>query len=205
MTDTSVVLPVVNLAKRPILAQTIPSGTQVFRVTTEAHRDSPAPFRPLPGTRPRADHRFHSPSGLYRVAYFGLGEEAAFVESHVRAPSYRRLLPTRPGLFLVSFRIPGDVTVAVLARNGLARAGATTGSVTGPFDVSGAWGEAVFRHEAHFDGLIHPSARASHLECLVLFDRAGAVPENRLRVELRMDQEPLRGWAARYRIGWVRS
>ena len=207
MADTSVVLPGDTFQARHLMIQTLPAGTRVFRVTKGEYAVSPPPFRPLEGTAPKPDHRFHSPAGLYRIAYFGLEEEAAFVESQFRGPTRRKTLPTRPDLFLVDFEIGVDLQVVLLARQGLPIAGATTGSLTGPYEVSSAWGEAVFRREERFEGLIYPSTRASHLECLAIFDRTDTsqVFRHRGARELRMDERPLRDWAAEYRIGWIRS
>ncbi len=196
-------LPPDDFAQRDLPTQILRAGTELYRVTRAGRKEAPPPFRPLPEEEVPGHHRFHSPSGLYRVAYFGLSSEAAFVEAHLRGSRHPKLLPQEPDIHLLTFELKADLPVGLLADHALPVLGATTGSVTGPYAHSQAWGEATSQHPAKPSGLIYPSARASHLRCLALFDdRVEEVPENRGSQHLRLDQDPLRQWARDYRIGW---
>jgi len=188
-----------DLASRDLLTFRVEAGTNLYRVTNPEHARSPAPFQPLPGSG-HTDHRFNSPSGIYRVAYFGLTDRAAFVEAFLRDPAAVLAMDRRPQQVLVRFEVPEPLTLIQLHGPGLVRAGATTGSVTGGYGASQAWGEAVHALGPTMDGFTYPSARDSDCVCIALFHREGRdfPPVEVMGIDLLA--EPYRTWSAEYGI-----
>jgi hypothetical protein len=175
-------------------------GTEVYRIAPPKYSGAPAPYWPRPDAPDPAGHRFHSPGELYRVAYFGLSEQAAFAESWLRS---ERPTPISadPNIGVATFQLPRRISLVRLIGSGLSKAGATTGSITGAYNVSGAWGEAVHGHPDGFDGIVYPSTRDSSMQCAALFDRAGLVDLRPTRYQkLLADDPPLSGWIRKYGI-----
>lgn len=161
-------MPPAGLSTTPLPIDLVATGTPLFRI----HRLSRDPvfFGPGPGEPPT--YRFDSLTGAFGVLYVGLGLPGAVVETLLRNPSRRIVdyddLAKRASCDLASTR---DLRAVRLHGTGLQAIGCDNAISTGPYDVCGAWSDALWLHPDKPDGLAYQSPHDPGQICLALFER----------------------------------
>lgn len=147
---------------------TLPAGAPLFRVHRVSH--GAVFFGPGPGVAPT--YRFDSLRAGFGVLYAGLTQAAALVETLLRNPARRmvayREITDRAMSILSS---PRPLRVVRLHGNGLQQVGCDNAISTGPYDVCGAWADALWDHPDNVDGIAYQSRHDPHAVCLAVFER----------------------------------
>jgi hypothetical protein len=156
------------LAKTPLPVDVVPAGTPLFRI----HRIDRGPIFFGPGPGVAATYRFDSPTGRFGVLYVGLSLAASVVETLLRNPSRRMVayseLAQRASCQVTSER---DLRVVRLYGTGLQAVGCDNAISTGPYDVCGAWADALWARPDRPDGIAYQSRHDSGEICVALFER----------------------------------
>ncbi len=146
------------------------AGTPLFRVHRREH--DPVFFGPGKGVAPT--YRFDSPTGAFGVLYAGLSLEAAIAETLLRNPHRRMVgysdLADRASCVLTCAR---ELRVVRLFGAGLQVVGCDNAISTGPYDVCGAWADALWAHPERPDGIAYQSRHDPGAMCIALFEREG--------------------------------
>ena len=161
-------MPPAWLATASLPVAPIAAGTPLFRIHRRGH--GPICFGPSKGQP--ATYRFDSLTGAFGVLYVGLSFAAAVVETVLRNPSRRIVnyhdLAERASCQLVSTL---DLGVVGLHGTGLQAVGCDNSISTGPYDVCGAWADALWAHPDVPDGIAYQSRHDPGQICLALFGR----------------------------------
>ena len=156
------------LATANLPTQPVPAGTTLYRVHREIH--DPVFFGRGAGAAPT--YRFDSLSGAFGVLYVGLGMSCAMVETLLRNPARRMVdfkdIDTRAVTLVHSNR---DLRLVQLHGTGLQQVGCDNAISTGPYDICGAWSEALWGHPSAPDGIAYQSRHDSSEICLAVFER----------------------------------
>ena len=161
-------LPPVWLPTASLPVDSLAAGTTLSRI----HRRGRDPIFFGPGAGQLPTYRFDSLTGAFGVLYVGLSLGVAVAETLLRNPSRRIVsypdLAERLSCNLVSAR---DLRVARLHGTGLQAVGCDNSISTGPYDVCGAWADALWAHRDVPDGIAYQSRHDSGQICLALFER----------------------------------
>ncbi len=122
----------------------------------------------------RTDHRFSAPEGDYGMLYLGSDAHGVFVETF-DDPA----LSTVPISMLEQQRWCTVTTIRPLrlvdlTGSGLRTIGADARLCTGEYDITRAWGLALWHHPARVDGLYYLSRNDPSRRNVALFDRAAS-------------------------------
>lgn len=122
--------------------------------------------------------RFDDPRQEFGVLYAAASSEGAFVETCIRnerPKGGRRLsqvfLEERR---LVRISFPESLRLVDLTGRGLAWLGADGRLTTGAYGLSQRWSRALWIHPDRPDGILYCSRFNLSLQCIAVFDRAGA-------------------------------
>ncbi len=161
-------MPPAWLRRTPLRLDILPAGTTLWRIH-RADRD-PLFFGPGKGAAPT--YRFDSLTGGFGVLYVGLSLKAGVVETLLRNPKRRMVdyaeVADRAACELRSAR---GLRVVRLHGSGLQAVGCDNAISTGPYDVCGAWADALWAHPDRPDGIAYQSRHDSGEICLALFER----------------------------------
>ena len=146
----------------------LPALAMLVRVHRLEHH--PVFFSPGPGNAPVG--RFDSPSGLFGVLYLAQSFEGALAETVLRNPQ-RRLVD----LFEITVRamsvlaLSRPVWLVEMHGPGLQALGTDNAITTGPYDLAGAWADALHGHPDEPDGIAYASRHDPDQLCIALFSR----------------------------------
>lgn len=148
-------------------------GSTMVRIHRTRH--GPVHFSPGPGLPPAG--RFDSASGRFGALYAAGSFEGAFAETILRNPSQVLVSLSEIEARAVSvLGIGTAMSLVDLTGPGLSQLGLDARFLSGPYDVCGAWAEALHDHPVAAAGLLYPSRFDPSQHCVVLFDRvAGQV------------------------------
>lgn len=157
------------LAATSLPLELLPAGTPLFRV----HRLGRDPIFFGPGRSAAPTYRFDSLAGAFGVLYVGLSLTAALAETILRNPGRRMVrypdLAERASCDLTCAR---DLRLVRLHGSGLQTVGCDNAISTGPYDVCGAWADALWAHSDMPDGIAYQSRHDSGEICIALFERS---------------------------------
>ncbi len=162
--------PPAGLAARP-LPLTRWAGP-VWRIHRLHH--GPLPWSGGPGRPPAG--RFDSLAGRFGTLYAATDFAGAFAETVLRNPR-------RPLVSLSEIEARGVSTLALsapidlvdLTGPGLSRLGLDARILAAPYDLCGAWADALQAHPASPGGILYPSRFDPSARCIAVFDRAASV------------------------------
>jgi len=121
--------------------------------------------------------RFDDPRREFGVLYAAASAEGAFVETCIRdeRPGGRCLSESfLEGRRLARISLPRPLRLVDLTGRGLSWLGADGRLTTGAYSASQRWSRAFWRHPDRPDGILYCSRFNLSLQCVALFDRAGA-------------------------------
>jgi hypothetical protein len=159
-------LPPAWLSKIGLPIIKLPALAMLVRVHRLEHH--PVFFSPGPGNAPVG--RFDSPSGLFGVLYLAQSLEGAFAETVLRNPQ-RRLVDlseiTVRAMSVLGLSRP--VRLVEMRGPGLQALGTDNAITTGPYDLAGAWADALHGHPDKPDGIAYASRHDPDQLCIALF------------------------------------
>ena len=154
-------LPPADLAAWRLPLAELPAGTTLQRIHRTAHH--PVHFSAGPG-------RFDSPAGRFGVLYAARGFDGAFAETILRNPA-RALVSLREieARSRAILALGGAARLVDLTGPGLSALGLDARFLSGPYEVCGAWTEALAAHPAAPGGILYPSRFDPSEQCVALF------------------------------------
>lgn len=117
--------------------------------------------------------RFDQPDQGYGILYVGEDEHASFIESFCRDRSVRKVAAAyikQRNLFAITASRP--LVFVDLTGSGLVRVGADANLLSSDYNISRAWGKAIWQHPDRVDGIRYHSRLDPSRFCCSLFDRS---------------------------------
>ena len=154
-------------------ARTLPlaiwnAGSKVIRV----HRTRLGPIHFSGGAGKPPLGRWDSPSGTFGVLYAARAFAGAFAETVLRNPALLLVsLAEIEARALSVLSITAAIRLVDLTGPGLSQLGLDVRILSGPYDVCGAWSDALHGHPQAPAGILYPSRFDPAQVCLALFDR----------------------------------
>lgn len=157
-------------------------GGNFYRIHWSGH--DPIFFSPGPGKPPAG--RFDSATGRFGVLYAGLSFDCAFAEVLLRNPGRQLVSLTEVvARSHAVIRLRRPVRLVDLTGPGLSRLGLDARFLSGPYEVCGAWADALHDHPEGPAGILYPSRFDPSERCVALFKHAAPL------LDLHTDSVPL--------------
>jgi len=161
-------LPPVDLAAFPLPLTRWERRSIVVRI----HRLKYGPLHWSGGRGNPPAGRFDSANGSFGVLYAAQEFTGAFAETILRQP--RQLLISLSEIEARGLSIlatTADIDLVDLTGPGLSKLGLDARILSGPYDVCGAWADALYDHPAKPGGILYPSRFDPSQVCVAFFDR----------------------------------
>jgi hypothetical protein len=145
------------------------------RADTPLHRVHSLARDPIffgPGAGSPSTWRFDSLTGAFGVLYVGLALAGAVAETLLRNPGRKMVsFPAIAERASCELRSARELRLVRMHRPGLSQVGCNNAISTGPYDVCGAWADALWAHGNAPDGIAYQSRHDSSEICIALFER----------------------------------
>ena len=172
-------LPPPNLGARSLPVETLPTGTQVFRIHVSARHPR---FFGRSGL-----WRFDSPDRSYGTLYAGRSPEVAFAETLLRGPGTLVAESELAIRSLCRFSVMRPLRVMRLYGRDLIAVGANASVTSGSYACSQTWSRALHEHPARPDGILYRATRDNDELAIVVFERAREAIDNGTSTSLLAD------------------